>query len=98
MTHDLMRELFAAVGLEVESVSVVRLIERTFYGEIAVKRRSGEGTFDCRVDSRPSDAIALAVRLGAPIYVAKVVLDEAAFESKQALFEAQREGLGPFEK
>jgi RNA polymerase sigma factor (sigma-70 family) len=98
MTHDLMRELLAAVDLVIESVAVVKLLERTFYGEISVKHRNGEETFDRRVDSRPSDAIALAVRLGVPIYVTKDVLDEAAFESKQALLEAQREGLGPFKK
>ena len=98
MTHDLMRDLLAAVDLEIESIAVVKLLERTFYGEIAVKHRNGEETFDRRVDSRPSDAIALALRLGAPIYVTKEVLDEAAFESKQALLEAQREGLGHFKK
>lgn len=98
MTHDLMRELLVAVDLEVESVAVVRLAERTFYGEIAMQQKNGEGTLDRRVDSRPSDAIALAVRLQAPIYVAQSVLDEAAFKSKEALLEAQREGREPFAK
>jgi RNA polymerase sigma factor (sigma-70 family) len=96
MTHDLMRELLTTVNLEVESVAVVRLVERTFYGEITLKK--GDSGHRFRVDSRPSDAIALAVRLGAPIYVASTVLQEAAYESKQALLEAQRKGLGPFGK
>ena len=98
MTHDLMRELLVAVGLEVESVAVVRLAEHTFYGEIVLQQKNGGETFDRRVDSMPSDAIALAVRLQTPIYVAQPVLDEAAFESKEALFEAQRKGQGPFRK
>jgi RNA polymerase sigma factor (sigma-70 family) len=98
MTHDLMRELLAAADLEVQSVAVVKLVEHTFYGEIAVSRRDGEVALDRRVDARPSDAIALAVRLGAPIFVAESVLDEAGFESKEALLEAQREGRGPFAK
>jgi RNA polymerase sigma factor (sigma-70 family) len=96
MTHDLMRELLTTVNLEVESVAVVRLVESTFYGEITLKK--GDGGHRYRVDSRPSDAIALAVRLGAPIYAASTVLQEAAYESKQALLEAQRKGLGPFGK
>jgi RNA polymerase sigma factor (sigma-70 family) len=96
MTHDLMRDLLAAADLKVESVTVIKLVERTFYGEIAVKRRDGEVILDRRVDARPSDAIALAVRLGAPIFVAEAVLGEASFESKEALLEAQREGRGPF--
>jgi RNA polymerase sigma factor (sigma-70 family) len=96
MTHDLMRELLTTMNLEVKSVAVVRLVEGTFYGEIALRQRNGEDFLDHQVDSRPSDAIALAVRLDAPIYVSSAVLDEAAFETKQALFEAQREGRGPF--
>ncbi len=99
MSHDLMKELLGAMELEVESVAVVRLVERTFYGEIALKQSNGgAGGRDRRVDSRPSDAIALAVRLEAPIYVSKAVLDEAGFESKEALLEAQREGRGHFAK
>lgn len=98
LTHDLMRELLTTMNLEVESVAVVRLIERTFYGEIALKQRDGGDVLDHRVDSRPSDAIALAARLEAPIYVAQAMLDEAAFESEEALLAAQREGRGPFSK
>jgi uncharacterized protein len=96
-THDLMRELLTTMNLAVESVAVVRLAERTFYGEISLRERDG-GSDLRRVDSRPSDAIALAARLEAPIYVAQAVLDEAAFESKEALLEAQREGREPFRK
>lgn len=96
MAHDLMRELLGATELEVQSVAVMRLAERTFYGEIALRQRNGDGGRDHRVDSRPSDAIALAVRLHAPIYVSEAVLEEAAFESKEALLDAQREGRGHF--
>ena len=96
MTHDLMRELLLAVDLKVEKVAIVRLADHTFYGEISTRRGNGGETSGRRVDSRPSDAIALAIRLRAPIYVAQSVLDGAAFESKQALLEAQREERGPF--
>lgn len=98
MTHDLMRELLGEMELEVEGVAVVWLVEDTFYAEIAMRQGNGEEALQRRVDSRPSDAIALAVRLGAPIYISETVLDEAAFESKEALLEAQREGRRPFAK
>jgi bifunctional DNase/RNase len=98
ITHDLMRELLTTVNLKVESVAVVRLVERTFYGEITLRQENAVGGHSYRVDSRPSDAIALAVRLEAPICVAQAVLDEAAYETKQALLEAQREETGPFRK
>jgi transcriptional regulator with XRE-family HTH domain len=84
--------------IEVERVAVIRLAEGTFYGEINLRRKDGEEALERRVDSRPSDAIALAVRLGTPIYVAQSVLDEAAFEFKVALLEARREGQRPFAK
>ena len=99
VAHDLMRELLTTMNLAVESVAVARLADRTFYGEIVMRQRDGDGEAQGhRLDSRPSDAIALAVRLEVPIYVSEAVLEEAAFGSKQALLEAQRQGLGPFGK
>ena len=70
MTHDLMRQLMETVGFKVESVAVNRLAEGFFYGEIALSH--DEQSY--RVEARPSDAIALATRLEAPIYVAHPVL------------------------
>jgi bifunctional DNase/RNase len=74
MTHDLMKDLLDEWGLEVERIVVTHLSEGTFYAEIHVR-----GSDETRqVSSRPSDAIALAVRTGSPIFASEEVLDEAA--------------------
>jgi bifunctional DNase/RNase len=68
---DLTAGLLAAAGAEVERVTVNRLAERTFYAVVTLAN-AGE------VDARPSDALDLALRVGAPVYVADDVLDRAA--------------------
>lgn len=77
MTHDLMRDLLDDLGVSIESVTVTELRDRTFYAEIELHAADGVH----RVSSRPSDALALAVRIGTPIYAAEEVLDEAAFQA-----------------
>src|SRR4051812_45125987 len=74
MTHDLMRDLLQALQVRVERVIVTELRDGTFYAEIEMAQ-NGSST---RVSSRPSDAIALAARLGTPIYADEAVLEEAA--------------------
>src|SRR5918998_652869 len=74
MTHDLLKDLLTALGAEVERIVITELRDRTFYAEIEMTR-NGSG---CKVSSRPSDAIALAARLGTPIFADEAVLDEAA--------------------
>ena len=95
MTHDLMGQMLDALGLGVSSVAVLRLAEGVFYGEISLNGagQGDEGTR--RVDARPSDAIALAVRLEAPIYAAEAVLEEGGYPSRGALAEAKGEDFGP---
>lgn len=73
MTHDLMRSLLEHLGSEVAKVVICDLKEHTFFAEIHL-RRSGE---EIVVDSRPSDALALALRVDAPIFVAPTVLERA---------------------
>jgi len=73
MTHDLLRDLLTALGVGVDRVVITELRDRTFYAEIEMTNQGG----DCKVSSRPSDAIALAVRLGTPIFADESVLDEA---------------------
>ncbi len=74
MTHDLMRDLLMALGVGVERIVITELRDRTFYAEIEMTGQGG----GYKVSSRPSDAIALAVRLGTPIFADESVLDEAA--------------------
>ncbi len=73
MTHDLMLGLITAVGLTLERVEITRLEEGTFYAALVL--RGEERTL--AVDARPSDSIALAVRVGCPILAAETVLDNA---------------------
>ena len=71
MTHDLLRNLIVELGLKVERVVVTSLRENTFYAVIELSGENGESV---RLDSRPSDAIALALRADCPIYVDSEVI------------------------
>lgn len=73
MTHDLLRSVIEEMGGRVERVVVCELRENTFYATLEV--RSAQGLL--RLDSRPSDAIALALRSGARIFVADEVIRSA---------------------
>ena len=66
MTHDLLRNLIVELGLKVDRVVVTSLRENTFYAVIELASETGE---PMRLDSRPSDAIALALRADCPIFV-----------------------------
>ena len=72
MTHDLMKSIMDSLGGEVVSILVTDLKEDTFYAEINI-RRSSDGRV-IKIDSRPSDAIALGLRAKAPIYVSEKVM------------------------
>ena len=73
MTHDLLKNVIADLSAAVERIVVTDLKENTFYAVIHL-RTDGRGVV---VDARPSDAIALALRAGAPIYVEEAVIDSA---------------------
>ncbi len=74
LTHDLLKSAVAALGASISHVVVTNLDEGTFYANV-VLLRNGE---EIEIDARPSDAIALAVRVQAPIYVEEAVLERAA--------------------
>ncbi|HEY8339415.1 MAG TPA: bifunctional nuclease family protein [Egibacteraceae bacterium] len=76
MTHDLMRDLLEHLHVNVDRIVVTELREGTFYAEIQMTA-DGESVV---VSSRPSDAIALAVRATVPIYAEESVLDDAGIE------------------
>jgi uncharacterized protein len=84
MTHDLFKTVLDSIEVKVDLVEITALHDGTFFAEIELDR---EGT-KSRISSRPSDAIALAVRFGpeVPIYADEAVLDEAG-----VLFEADEE-------
>ena len=74
MTHDLLRNLLEELGGTVECIEVTELRENTYYALIYLD----VGGRRVRVDSRPSDAISLALRTKSPIYVAKKVLESSS--------------------
>lgn len=78
MTHDLLRDSLEAVGAEVMDVVIDELREGTFFAKIRYVHEGDEG----QLDSRPSDAVALAVRVDAPIYVAPTVMEEAGIPTE----------------
>jgi hypothetical protein len=84
MTHDLFKTVLDGMDVKLDRVEITALQDGTFYAEIELTR---DGT-KSRISSRPSDAIALAVRFGAevPIFADEAVLDEAG-----VLFEADEE-------
>lgn len=73
MTHDLLRDVIAALGVTVSRVIVSELKGSTFYAFLEL-RQGGEAIL---VDARPSDALALAIRARAPIFVRSEVLEQA---------------------
>ena len=70
LTHDLIKDLIAALGHSLKEVRIVELREGTFYADIVFDR-------DITVSARPSDSVAIALRVGVPIYVEEAVLAEA---------------------
>lgn len=77
MTHDLLRNCIERLGGTVERILIDDLWQGTYYAKIQVSRAQQPAL---EIDSRPSDAIALALRVQAPIFVAERVLDEASQE------------------
>ena len=104
MTHDLLFTSLELLGAQVEKVTISELKENTFYAVISLGGSSGQHS----IDSRPSDAIALALRADAPIYAHRAVLDSAQaaeFSSnltddeklKKWLEQAKEEDFGEYE-
>ena len=73
MTHDLIRNILASVGVKVRKIEVNDLCDNTFYARIYLDQDGKEHV----IDSRPSDAIAIALRTHAPIYVDKKVIEKS---------------------
>src|SRR5438045_5631223 len=73
LTHDLMATAFGDLGVSIKRIVVTRLADQVFYARLYVKQNGRDLDFD----ARPSDAIALAVRVECPIFVASEVMDSA---------------------
>ncbi len=79
LTHDLLKSVIDKLGAEVERVAITDLRNDTFYAQVTL-RVDGKRV---EVDSRPSDAIALAVRTRVPVYVDDQVMEQAAITPEQ---------------
>ena len=73
LTHDLVTDILGQLQAHVTRVTVTELRENTFYASITVQQDGSE----LEIDSRPSDAIALAIRADAPIFAADEVIEES---------------------
>lgn len=93
MTHDLLKNLMSALGANLEKVVVCDLRDNTFYATLHVL----VGSESLEVDARPSDAIALALRAKAQIFVAQKVIDSSQkldMEALQRALDSEDEGEG----
>ncbi|MBE0683609.1 MAG: bifunctional nuclease family protein [Anaerolineales bacterium] len=84
LTHDLIKNIFGAFSARVNRVEIVSVQDNIFYGNIVAEADGRE----IHIDSRPSDAIAIAVRAHVPIFVHKKVMEEAGMTPDQDLPEA----------
>ena len=83
LTHDLLKNVFSAFNARLVRVEVVNVQDNTFYGNIVAEADGHE----VHIDSRPSDAIAIAVRAHIPIFVHNKVMDEAGMTPDQDIVE-----------
>jgi len=98
LTHDLFYDLLLQLGITVQRIVITELKESTYFAELIL----GQGDKILVLDARPSDAIAMALRASAPIYVTQQVLDQArvAFASQGTTPppQASQEGAAPAEE
>jgi bifunctional DNase/RNase len=80
MTHDLLRETISRLDGNVERVVITKLVENTFFAEIHLL----VGGREVVIDSRPSDAIALALRTSSPVFVEESVLEKSQAQDDSA--------------
>lgn len=86
LTHDLMKNIITSFGSELTDVTIDDLRDGTFFAKLNIDNQL--------IDSRPSDAIALAVRYGAQIFVSSSVMDEASFVPEEEEEEGQQKEGG----
>jgi bifunctional DNase/RNase len=87
LTHDLFKDGLDALGITLTAVELTEIKEGVFYAELVLSSASGKS----RVSARPSDAIALAVRTGSPIFSSEDLLAEAGIEiAEQAEDEVEK--------
>jgi bifunctional DNase/RNase len=87
MTHDLLKSVMETLGGELKQIIITDLREEIYYAELVIDVDGNE----IRVDSRPSDAIAIAVRADVPIFVSEGVMERAASTPDEEIVETEEE-------
>ena len=86
LTHDLCKSLIVGLGGQLQKVQISRVEKNTYYAELHIARNgSGEVV---QVDARPSDSIAIALRLSAPIFASESLLTDVQVEESTETFDA----------
>jgi len=80
MTHDLLFSVVKTLGLKITGVTITDIVENTYYSNLRIT--DADGGNPRTVDSRPSDAVAMAVRFGCPIYISERVFEKTQVLSK----------------
>jgi len=89
MSHDLMKQILTSLNARLIRVEVVELKNEVFYGNVVIETDNGH---QINIDSRPSDALALAVRSNIPIMVSSQVMDEAGIIPEQDISASEAGG------
>lgn len=79
LTHDLLKQIIVGLGGQLRRVVISSVKENTYFAELLIRRE--DHVF--QVDARPSDSIALALRLNAPIFTSEALLDESGIETDE---------------
>jgi bifunctional DNase/RNase len=90
LTHDLLVTVVGTLGATLEKVVITEVLEHTFFAQLHLRTADGS---ELVVSSRPSDAIALAVRAGTDIFAEESLLDEAAVEAPEEVVEGMEEAI-----
>ncbi|HOV32350.1 MAG TPA: bifunctional nuclease family protein [Candidatus Hydrogenedens sp.] len=82
LTHDLICNLLAGLRAQLQSITIYKLENDTFFAHMNIEQKNAEGQVEqiLKIDARPSDSIAVALRVGCPIYVAEEVMEIASRE------------------
>jgi bifunctional DNase/RNase len=91
LTHDLVRSLIVGMGAQLRRVQITRVEKSTYFAELQIQR----GETLVHIDARPSDSIAVALRLAAPIFAAESLLVEPAEATDDDAEEEEGESSGP---
>jgi uncharacterized protein len=87
LTHDLCKSLIVGLGGQLQKVHITRVEKNTYYAELHIARNGGGDVV--QVDARPSDSIAIALRLSAPIFAAEALLSDVQVEEATESFDAE---------